>query len=411
MKLRKITREESLQDQEVLPTNPGSLTVSELTNSIRNILESDFSEVVVTGEISGWTVAGSGHRYFTLKDEKAALSCVCWRTRQIGSVIGDGMKVIVVGGITVYPPRGAYQLDCRQIMPLGQGELQLAFERLKSRLLSEGLFDPERKRPLPNFPKRIGVVTSPTGAAIRDILTTLSRRMPTVSVVVAPAKVQGVGSAQEIARGIEQLNELGDIDLIIAGRGGGSIEDLWAFNEEIVARAIAGSNVPVISAVGHEIDFTIADFVADVRAATPTAAAEIAVRSREELVGHLIDTTLRIQRELRRKLDGLSDRLEYLSRSRGLAKPHDLLREYQQQVDELTRRSRHATSQKLQRTSDHLHRLESSLRALAPHAVLRRGYAIVQKDGKPVSSYSELELHDHVNITMWDGEHKAKIVE
>ena len=227
MKLRKVTIEETFQDfqeEEEPGRTPGGLSVSELTAMIRNVLEGDFSDVIVTGEISGWTVAGSGHRYFTLKDEKAALSCVCWRTRTIGEVIGNGMKVIAVGGITVYPPRGAYQLDCRQIMPVGQGELQLAFERLKAKLYAEGLFAPERKRPLPLFPKRIGVVTSPTGAAIRDILTTLARRMPSVSVVIAPARVQGIGSAEDVVRGIEQLNRLGDIDVIIAGRGGGSID-------------------------------------------------------------------------------------------------------------------------------------------------------------------------------------------
>jgi exodeoxyribonuclease VII large subunit len=290
MVIRKITKAQ-VDELELEPIIP---TVSELTRRITDLLETRFDQVTVQGEISGWNRAASGHTYFSLKDENALLSAVLWRSRTVGFPIRDGMKVIASGRITVYGPRGQYQLDCQSLVPLGQGELQLAFEQLKARLHAEGLFDQERKKPLPLYPGRIGVVTSRTGAAIRDIVTTLRRRMPSVQVVLRPALVQGAGAAEDIALAIRQLNDLGDIDLLIVGRGGGSIEDLWAFNEEAVARAIHESRLPVISAVGHETDFTIADFVADVRAATPTAAAEIAVRNAEELIDMLRYTEQRM---------------------------------------------------------------------------------------------------------------------
>ncbi|MCE2503792.1 MAG: exodeoxyribonuclease VII large subunit [Chlorobi bacterium] len=409
MKLRKVTQEETADGSQFPSFRSSTQTVSELTAEIRASLETEFQEVMVRGEISDWTVAASGHRYFTLKDEKAALSSVCWRNRQIGSTIGNGVKVIAVGGITVYPPRGSYQLDCRRVTPLGQGELQLAFEQLKRKLQGEGLFDVERKQLLPPFPETIGVVTSPTGAAIRDILTTLSRRMPTVHVVLYPAKVQGVGSATEIARGIEYLNMRNDIDLIIAGRGGGSIEDLWAFNEEVVARAIADSRIPIISAVGHEIDFTIADFVADIRAATPTAAAEIAVRDRSELFDYLAGVREGLDREIFRRLDLLGNRLTYLVRSRGMNRLQEIIREHQQRTDELSRRGRRAIESLLQRHKDRQHRLEASLRALDPDAVLGRGYAVIEKDGSLISSSKTLKRKDNVTIRWKDGKRSATI--
>ena len=303
------------------PSAPPIPTVSEFTRRVAGMLEAEFGDITVQGEISGWNRASSGHTYFTLKDEGAVLGAVLWRSRTLEHQIRDGMKVVARGRITLYPPRGQYQLDCTSLVPLGLGDLQIALERLKAKLLAEGLFDPTRKKRLPEFPRKIGVVTSRTGAAVRDIITTLSRRMPLLQVVLRPALVQGAGSAEDIALAIKQLNEFDDIDLLIVGRGGGSIEDLWAFNEEVVARAIAASRIPIISAVGHEIDFTIADFVADLRAATPTAAAEIAVRDRDELLPMLADLEAAMGSYLHDKLDRGRRDLQALLRSRGLARP------------------------------------------------------------------------------------------
>lgn len=389
----------------------GGQSVSELTAAIRETLELGFEEVTVRGEISGWTRAASGHTYFTLKDEKAALSCVLWRTRRQTHPIENGMSVVANGRITVYPPRGAYQLDCLSIVPMGQGALQLAFERLKARLQEEGLFDPERKRPLPPFPNAIGVVTSPTGAAIRDILTTLARRMPTVRVVLCPALVQGTGAGESVARGIERLNARDDLDLLIVGRGGGSLEDLWAFNEERVARAIADSRLPVISAVGHEIDFTIADFVADFRAATPTAAAELAVRDHGDITAYLRDVQNRLEGTIDRRLALLRDRLASLMRSRGIHRPVDLLREREQRLDELTRRSGRAVLGRLREAGERVNRLESSLRALDPTGVLKRGYAIVERNGVPVPDGAALAEGDDITLRMRDGSRQATVTD
>lgn len=409
MIIRKVERETHDELSPEQSSAAAAPTVSELTRRIRETLETGFAEAVVQGEISGWTRAASGHTYFTLKDENASLSCVLWRNRQLAHPVRNGMKVVAAGGITVYPPRGAYQLDCRSIIPLGQGELQLAFERLKARLQAEGLFDVERKRPLPLFPNMIGVVTSPKGAALRDILTTLARRMPSVRVVLFPALVQGAGAAGEIALGIERLNARPDIDLLIVGRGGGSLEDLWAFNEEPVARAIAASRIPVISAVGHEIDFTIADFTADVRAATPTAAAEIAVRNREDVLNVIENARDRLDRSMGRRLQRMHERLNAVMRSRGLHRPLDLLRDREQQTDELMRRADAAIRGRLRATGDQLHRIEASLRALDPAAVLNRGYAIVEREGVPVSDSAALEPEEEVTLRMRDGSRRAKI--
>ena len=411
MILRKVTQDEINGAEPESGAGFDAQSVSELTRAIRETLEADFYEVTVQGEISGWTRAASGHTYFTLKDEKAALSAVLWRNRRLTHPIENGMKVVATGSITVYPPRGSYQLDCRSIVPVGQGSLQMAFERLKARLLAEGLFEQERKRPLPPFPRVIGVVTSPTGAAIRDIITTLARRMPSVRIILAPALVQGAGAAADIVKSIEQLNRREDVDVLIVGRGGGSLEDLWAFNEEPVARAIAESRIPVISAVGHETDFTIADFVADIRAATPTGAAELAVRDQSEIVAFVANAAHRLNRSIDRKVALLKDRLGLLARSRGMHRPLDMLREREQQVDDLVRRSNRAVVQNMQVAGEKVNRLESSLRALDPTAVLKRGYAIVERDEQPVPDSSMLRAGDTVVLRMRDGRRTAQISE
>src|SRR5712691_8736350 len=280
-------------------------TVSQLTERLRAVVEEQFPAVWVEGEISNFRVFGSGHAYFTLKDEAAQVRGVLFRTRvrRLRFEPGDGQHVLAFGSLEVYAQRGEYQLVVELLEPRGLGALQLAFEQLKQRLGAEGLFETARKRPLPPFPRKIGVVTSPSGAAIRDILRIIGRRFAGLHIVLAPCRVQGEGAAEEIAQGIVGLNRLGGVDVIIAGRGGGSLEDLWAFNEEVVARAIAGSKIPVISAVGHEVDVTIADFVADLRAPTPSAAAELVVREKQAIVDGLADLRHRLHRSMGRRLE------------------------------------------------------------------------------------------------------------
>ncbi|MEX2287491.1 MAG: exodeoxyribonuclease VII large subunit, partial [Planctomycetaceae bacterium] len=267
-------------------SNPPILSVSELTRQLKDLVEVNFVHVWVLGEVSNCTRAGSGHVYFTLKDGDAQIRAVAWRsqTARWKFEIHDGLEVVVAGPIEVYPARGTYQLIVEQLIPQGVGALELAFRQLQAKLEAEGLFDPRRKRPLPAFPRRIALVTSPSGAAVRDILQVLTRRWRAVDVVIVPVKVQGEGAAREIAAALANVHRIPDVDVVIAGRGGGSLEDLWAFNEEIVARAIAACRVPVISAVGHEIDVSIADLVADCRALTPSEAAELVVPNCEDVL-------------------------------------------------------------------------------------------------------------------------------
>jgi exodeoxyribonuclease VII large subunit len=407
MVIRKVTRQELTESipEQTIPT------VSELTRQVTEQLESRFDSVVVQGEISGWSRAASGHTYFTLKDERASLGAVLWRGRTLQHPIRDGMKVIASGRITVYAPRGQYQLDCMTIVPLGQGDLQIAFEKLKRKLQEEGLFDAERKRPIPAFPLKIGLVTSRDGAALRDIVTTVRRRMPIVRLVLRSALVQGATAAEEIALAIAQLNEYEDIDLLIVGRGGGSAEDLWAFNEEVVARAIAASRIPVISAVGHEIDFSIADFVADLRAPTPTAAAEIATRDRSEVIAMLLGIEDRLSSGLVDHLAQLRRELASLEKSRGLSRPLDMVRSHAQRVDDLAHRNSLGLRSALQHARERLGIHEAKLDALNPANVLARGFAIIQKDGQPVTARAGLAAGDRIDITMHDGVVGAKVEE
>ncbi len=389
------------------------LSVSEITRRIKGVLEMGFSEVWVQGEISNFKHHTSGHWYFTLKDEGAQLSAVMWRSRvaQVLFQPTDGMKVMVRGNITVYEPRGNYQIDCLQIQPLGVGELQLAFDRLKKKLDAEGLFDEEHKKPIPPYPQVIGIVTSPTGAAVRDMINILARRFPGIDVILVPVKVQGIGAAEEIAEAIRDLNKYGGIDVMIVGRGGGSLEDLWAFNEEIVARAIYDSDVPVISAVGHEIDFSIADFAADLRAPTPSAAAELVVRDRSEILETLRNFCYTNQQHVSTIINSNKERVHRLTESYSFNKPVDLLRQRSQRVDEMEHRLIQSLSHHI---SFHHHRSESLMKrvhSLDPHMVLKRGYAMVRKvehgvngdKEKIISSAKQLAGNDDVQIKFHDG--------
>lgn len=318
-------------------------SVSELTGKVKRLLEQQLGQVWVSGEVTNLRLQSSGHCYFTLKDAAAQLSCVLFRgvVRGARELLEDGRKVLLQGELTVYEPRGQYQLIVAAVELQGVGALQLAFERLKARLQAEGLFAPERKRPLPRIPRRLGIVTSPTGAALRDVLHGVARRDPAMEIVLAPCRVQGEGAAPEIAGAIGRLNRFSasdgqdSLDLILVTRGGGSLEDLWAFNEEVVARAIFESSLPVVSAVGHEIDFTIADFVADVRAATPTAAAEIitagVVASREAI----IEAPARLDGLVRQRLERMREQLHGLRRHLARSHPRRRLNEQWQRFDDL----------------------------------------------------------------------------
>ncbi len=339
------------------------LSVTELTARIRVLIEGEFPDLWVEGEVSNFRQAQSGHLYFTLKDERAQVRCVCFRNeaRMLKFRPEDGLRITVRGALSVYEARGEYQIYVQHIEPVGLGALQLAFEQLKQRLEAEGLFAAERKKPLPMLPRRIGIVTSPSGAAVRDILRVLRRRFPNAHVVLFPVRVQGEGAAQEIVEALRYFNRKRLADVLILARGGGSIEDLWAFNEEIVARAVAASQIPIICGVGHETDFTIADFAADVRAATPSAAAEIVVRSREEFDRHIGELDRRLVERLRYVLLERRHQVQQLIGHRAFRRLPDLVRQRRQRVDELALAQAELLRRRLKTTADKVRLLERRL--------------------------------------------------
>lgn len=315
-------------------------TVSDLTARIRDLLAKNFTDIAVQGEISNCRGASSGHYYFTLKDDRAQLKCVLFKSQQRGIKFRpeDGIKMTVRGSLSVYEARGEYQIYVESLEPIGRGALQLAFEQLKKQLEADGLFNSVRKKPLPLLPNRIGLITSPTGAAVRDVVRILTRRFPNVHLTLYPVRVQGEGAAAEIVEALRYFQRKTTADVILLVRGGGSIEDLWAFNEEVVARAIAASTIPVISGIGHETDFTIADFVADMRASTPSAAAELVVQTRREFDKHVNDLRASLEGLMRYRLLELSRRVHELAGRRGFRRPLDLLWQQRQRADELTSR-------------------------------------------------------------------------
>jgi exodeoxyribonuclease VII large subunit len=390
----------------------GIYTVHEFTLAIKSILTgSRFSDVWIRGEVSNFTNHSSGHRYFTLKDKGSQLQCVMfkWHGNNLRFELEHGMKVIVLGDIDVYEQRGQYQLRVRAIRPDGIGELYKAYEQLKNKLAMEGLFSPEHKKLLPEFPKRIGVATSPTGAVLHDILTVLKRRYP-VNVLFMPTVVQGEYAAESIVHSISALNNT-DVDLIIMGRGGGSIEDLWAFNEELVARAIFNSKLPVISAVGHETDYTIADFVADVRAPTPSAAAEIAVPDRQELcnrISRLGDRLTEIQRR------NINDKINYLAQLKASIEPGlllDRMSHYMQYMDDIARRQTLSVQRILEVKRSLFMAHAGKLDAVSPLGTLSRGYSIMLKlpDKTLVRSTDDVEERDELQIIVNDGKIKCHV--
>ncbi|HEX3447594.1 MAG TPA: exodeoxyribonuclease VII large subunit [Isosphaeraceae bacterium] len=351
------------------PRGPTFESVSELTERIKRSLETDFGQVALHGEVSNVARPRSGHIYFTIKDELASIRAVMWKndSRRVAFDLTDGLAVRALGRLTVYAPRGEYQIVVSAIEPEGMGALELAFRQRYARLALEGLFDTERKRPLPRFPRRIVIVTSPTGAAVRDILQVLSRRWRCASVLVAPTRVQGVGADMEVVAALDLANHVAQADVIILARGGGSLEDLWTFNEEIVVRAIVTSRLPVVSAIGHEIDVTLADLAADRRALTPSEAGEVCVPDAREVTLHL---------------DRLADRLRLAGSSQ--------LRDARARLDQLAKSSLQAIQQDLVGRRQQLRRLGASLDALSPLAVLARGYSLTfLADGKTLVRSSE----------------------
>ncbi|MFH1143945.1 MAG: exodeoxyribonuclease VII large subunit [Candidatus Eisenbacteria bacterium] len=389
-----------------------SLTVSAATEIIKECIEQGVGPLWVEGEISDFVAHRSGHFYFAVKDAEARLRCVMFRSanQRLRMLPQDGLQCLLFGRVSVYGRSGQYQLIVERLQPLGEGELQAAFLALKERLEREGLFDTARKRKLPAMPGTIGIVTSPTGAAIRDLERVLRRRWPPVRIILRPAIVQGREAAADIVAGIEALSRRDEIDLIIVGRGGGSLEDLWAFNEERVARAIAAARHPVISAVGHEVDVTIADFVADLRAPTPSAAAEMAVPDMRDVLAAARSDLRRCARAVWRRLDDGRLRLEGLSRSRALQSPLDQVQQASQRADELILRIGRATSAACRRARERLAGIAGRVGALNPGAVLERGYAAVfDEGGRLVSRVGDLRVGDGLRVVLQGGSLRCRV--
>lgn len=385
-------------------TKPRVVSVSQLTASIKAILEGGVGQVTVKGEISNWRPAASGHIYFSLKDSDAMISAAFFKgaaSRLRGLQVKDGMEVICRGRISVYAPRGTYQIIIETLEPVGAGSLQAQFEALKKKLFEEGLFDAARKRALPVMPSRIVVITSPTGAAIRDVLSVLKRRFAGVQVLVIPALVQGTCAPAELIQALRTANEHALGDVILLTRGGGSLEDMWCFNDEELAREIYNSAIPVVSAVGHEIDFTIADFVADLRAPTPSAAAELLVREKQLLVDAVDDLQIRLIKTLRHELR--QARMLLRSVVAGLKNPRDRIVELRLRFDDWSERLASAATRSLERRRDRVKRLEDSLAALSPLQVLERGYAIAFTGGKAVRSQKQISPGTKFQLRLHDG--------
>jgi len=383
------------------------ISVSELTGNIRVLLEESFPGVWVEGEISNFKLHSSGHTYFSLKDADSSIACVLWKGRRTNLLfqMRDGLHVKIFGRLTVYEKYGKYQLDVFQVIPVGEGGLQQAFFELKQKLFEEGLFDESVKKELPPFPKTVGIVTSPTGAAVHDIITVISRRFPCVKIILRPVRVQGVGSAEEIAQAIDELNEFGNIDVIIAGRGGGSLEDLWAFNEEVVARAVYRSQVPVVSSVGHEVDFTICDFAADVRAPTPSAAAEMVVPDRKELLLRIFADGDAISNIVSHNIEDNKNRISYIASGFAFRNIENRFRQSAQYIDLLRDKLTSSCLRSLEKHRTAAAGLEMNLAALNPDAVLQRGYSITTllKSSKVVTSADQIKAGDKIKTRFYRG--------
>ena len=402
-------------------TRPDAFSVSQLNEYVKMLLEGNpnLCDVWVQGEISGAKLYSSGHLYFSLKDSDSVISAVMFKNSMMRMEFDpeNGMKVVAHGRVSAYPPRGQYQFIVDRMIPDGAGALAAAFEQLKARLGAEGLFDPARKKPLPTHPRRIGVVTSPSGAAVHDIIRVAKKRCPSTEILIFPSLVQGAEAPAYLRGGIQYFNAVKDdpeqgVDLIIIGRGGGSAEDLWGFNDERLARAVAASEIPVVSAVGHEVDFTICDFVADLRAATPSAAAELSLPDKEDLTRQVQSLTTRLTAAQTTRLKRYRTQLDRLSAARALTSPEAAYRLRRESVAVLEKRLSLSVSRRLTFKRQSMERVVASLAALNPLSVLGRGYALVQTEaGKVIPAAAELTVGDRVNLRFADGTAKVAVEE
>ena len=384
------------------------LTVSEITDSVKKLIERSFSGLKIVGEISNFKAHFSGHWYFTLKDANAQISCTMWRgnNSRVFFTPQDGMKVIVNGNITVYPPRGNYQIDVKTMSVAGEGELQAAFEKLKKRLSDEGLFDDELKKEIPEFPNKIGIVTAIDSAAFRDMVSVATRRFPLLEVLVASSRVQGEGAAEEIARNIELLDSRNDIDVIIIGRGGGSLEDLWAFNEEVVARAVFNCNTPVISGVGHEIDFTIADFTSDLRAPTPTAAMELATPDQAEIFGFINDFSYTSTNNIFSIINNHKESVESIISSYGFRAYDSVIKNKAQSLDNLIYRIQNSTEQLINKYRNVLDQNKNLLKSHNVEKILKKGFVLVKQDENFILRAKNFNKEKETKLKFYDNEIK-----
>lgn len=387
-------------------------TVTQLNREIRGRLEDEYGSVWLEGEISNFKKHTSGHMYLSLKDDKSQIGAVFFGrdNMSVKFQIKDGLKVLVHGRVSLYEARGQFQFYIQQMEPLGLGALQLAFNQLKEKLQKEGLFDARHKKPIPSLPRRVGVVTSPTGAAIRDILNVVNRRFKGTEVLIYPVRVQGDGSADEIARAVRDMNELNCVDVLIVGRGGGSLEDLWAFNEEVVARAVFDSRIPVISAVGHEVDWTICDAVADLRAPTPSAAAELVVQNREELERHLEHSRRRLAQSIGSRMRVLRKHLEALQDSYVLRQPVHRLEQFSLKLDDRMRQFQAAMKILLSDKSQEFAQAAGRLHALSPLNVLARGYSVARKNGKVIQKADDLKPGEKFETRFRKGTVESEVI-
>ncbi|OGF44235.1 MAG: hypothetical protein A2452_05510 [Candidatus Firestonebacteria bacterium RIFOXYC2_FULL_39_67] len=409
-------------------------SVSEITRQVKSLIQ-QFESIWIEGEISNFVPHSSGHMYFSLKDEKSVIRGAFFKNanQHLKFKPADGMMVIVHGNLDLYEKSGQYQIIVDKMEPKGVGALQLRFEQLKVQLSKEGLFETGRKRKLPLLPRKIGIVTSPTGAAIRDMINVLTRRFPNIHIVLNPVRVQGDGAAEEIAAAIKEMNEDGSYDVLIIGRGGGSLEDLWAFNEEVVARAIFVSKIPVVSAVGHEIDFTISDFVADLRAPTPSAAAELVVANKTDLVQKLGAYEMRLTQDLKKKYLAFKEKLDWIRKS-GLAmglkrtldifkervgnaakspaftRPKERVTQLKQEVDEYEAKLAKSIKHFLENRRNEIKIISGKIESLNPLNILERGYSVTTKNGKIIKDSAELDIGDEIGVRLHKGSIKGKVL-
>lgn len=394
---------------------PTVYSVSQLNNYVKGILDRDENlvHVFVTGEISNFKAHYSGHMYMTVKDETSSVKAVMFagNASKLRFTPENGMKILVLGKVSLFTRDGSYQLYIDDMQPDGVGALNMAFEQLKKKLETEGLFRQEYKKPIPRFPERVGVVTSATGAAVQDIFNVLKRRFPAAEVVLRPCQVQGDGAAEDIAKAIYEFNSLKGADVLIVGRGGGSVEDLWAFNEEVLARAVFASEIPVISAVGHETDYTICDFVADLRAPTPSAAAECAVPDRLELLARLTSAKQHICSLVRNRFDTEREKLNAIGKNAALYDPLYSINEKKRELVYLEDKLSSLVTSELEKNKSRVSATAGKLDALSPLRVISRGYALVEKNGRTVTKTADLQTGDFIRIKLSDGSFSANVEE